>query len=170
MALATAQSGMHQYADAHASVDEALRITRTRLGAEHPKVADGLDVKATVFQDQERFAESLSTYQASLELKRKLFGPKDASLFYSYDGIGQSLLGLGRAREAVSALQTALSIQGPAAGDRADTQFGLARALWTLGTDRSAALRYGQEAKSGYAAAKRPARTQAVERWLAARR
>jgi hypothetical protein len=39
-----------------------------------------------------------------------------------------------------------------------------------LGTDRGAALRYGQEAMSGYAAAKRPDRVQAVERWLVSRR
>jgi len=168
--LAVAQAGLGQFAAAHASVDEALRIARARLGPEHQRVADCLDVKATAFQQEGRFAESLALYRASLEMKRKLLRPFAPDLFYSHDGIGQSLLGLGRAREAVLSFRTALSFRGIPGGDRADSQFGLARALWLLGEDRDASIRSGDEALGGYRAAKRPDQVQTVEAWLAARR
>jgi tetratricopeptide (TPR) repeat protein/predicted Ser/Thr protein kinase len=158
------------FARAHQAIDEALRIARARLGPEHVRVAGCLELKASISLEEGRHAEALATFQQALEIKLRILQPKDPDLSYAYDGIGQVLLAMGKPAEAQAALEAALALQVADPAARADTQYGLARALWQVGRDRRAAVRYGEEARSSYEKAQNPGRAQEVAAWLAARR
>ena len=95
----------------------------------------------------------------------------DQLLSYSYDGIGQSLLGLGKLQEARAALERALAIRGTDPVDLADTQFALARTLWqSSGQQKVAAIRYGEQARRDYQRAAKQDRVAGVDAWLAKHR
>ena len=77
---------------------------------------------------------------------------------YSWTGLGLALTELGRADDAVPLLERALELrtrQQSAAQLRAETGFGLARALWARGTteDRAHARELTTAARDAYAAA-----------------
>src|SRR5207237_1424945 len=93
LAIALSESG--QLERARLAVDRALAIGRARFGPTSIKVAWTLDNKAQVFQNVRRFDESLAYYREALALKQSEEKPDPVALSYSYDGIGQSLLGLG---------------------------------------------------------------------------
>jgi tetratricopeptide (TPR) repeat protein len=167
--MAHAQNQLGRYAEAHRTVARALEIARTRLGPDHPRVAVCLDMQATVFQSEGRYGEALAAYRESLDIKRKALAPGDPRLFYSHDGIGQSLLHLGRPAEAVPPLEAALALGGVEASDRAEARFALARALWQLDRDRPRALALGKQALRDLTAAGLADRARQVEAWLSAR-
>jgi len=169
-ATAQAQIQRHDYGTAHKNIDEALRIARKHMGDENPRVASALDIKATIFQEERRYQDSLATYQQSLGIKQKVLKPDDQDFSYSYDGIGQSLLGLGRPAEARPMLEKALSIRGSDPVDLADTQYALAQTLWQLGQQKPAAIKYGEQALQNYQRAGRRERATEVEEWLSRRR
>jgi tetratricopeptide (TPR) repeat protein len=148
-----------------ASSERALKIARAAYGDQHLRVAGILEWKATALQELRRDAEALALYRESLAIKQKLLPPGDPERSYAHDGIGQALVALGRAAEAIPELETALSLRGPLPGERADTEFGLARALWAAGKDRRRALELADRARASYAAAHRKDRVEEVERW-----
>jgi tetratricopeptide (TPR) repeat protein len=147
------------------SAERALGIARAAYGGQQLRVASCLEWKATVLQVLGRDAEALALYRESLEIKMKLLPAADPRLSFARDGIGQSLLTLGRAAEAVPELEAALALRGPLPEDRADTELGLARALWALGKDRRRALELADRARADYMAAGRKDRAEEVERW-----
>jgi len=169
-AMAQVQIDRHDYGSAHRSIDEAIRITRVRAGEDTVQMAGMLEIKATIFGEEHRFEDALATYRRALEIKQKALPAGDQRLSYSYDGIGQSLLGLGQPAEARPMLEQALAIRGDLPEDLGDTQYGLARALWQLGQQKAAALRYGEQALASYQRAGKTARAAEVEGWLARRR
>jgi hypothetical protein len=67
-------------------------------------------------------------------------------------------------------LERALPIRGTKPRDLAETRFALARALWQLGQQRPAALRYAEQALEDYRRAGQPQLAAEVETWLARRR
>ncbi|HZN92427.1 MAG TPA: tetratricopeptide repeat-containing protein kinase family protein, partial [Myxococcales bacterium] len=169
-ALALAQLERHDHGLAHRSIDEALRITRARIGDENVQAANVLDIKATIFEQEHRFEEALVTYRRSLEIKQKALPADDHQLFYPYDGIGQALLGLGRAAEAKPMLERALATRSDQPHHLAATQYALAQALWQLGQQKPAALRYAEQALDNYKRAGKQERAVEVEGWMARRR
>jgi tetratricopeptide (TPR) repeat protein len=170
LTMAVGQAKLKDYPAAHASIDRCVAIVRARQGPDHVKVASCLEWKATFWQEQGKFADALETYQAALAIRRKSLAPSDPDLSYAYDGIGQSLLGLGRPADALAPLETALRLRGPSPSERADTQFALARALWESRKDRKRALLLGAQAKENYVRAAAPDKARRADAWLAARR
>jgi hypothetical protein len=87
--------------------------------------------------------------------------------------LGESLLALGNAGDAVGPLERALAIRGeerePDQARLADTAFALAQALWEGGGDRVRAQRLAVEAHALDKALDRATEVQAIEAWLAAR-
>lgn len=152
--------------EAHASIDRALQIARARLGPEHVRVASCLELKATAFQEEGRYPEALDLYREALRIKEKTLGKEDPRLSFAYDGIGQCLLAAGRAEESLPVLTHALALRGPSPGDRADTQFALARAVWKVQRNRARAVELATGARDGYREAGRPDRVRTVEEWL----
>ncbi|HEY8210939.1 MAG TPA: serine/threonine-protein kinase [Myxococcaceae bacterium] len=169
-ATALVQIERHDFGSAHKNIDEALRIARKHMGEQNVTVANTLDIKATIYQEEHRYQDALATYQRSLEIKQQVLAPDDQIVSYSFDGIGQSLLGLGRPEEARPMLEKALAIRGKDPVDLADTQYALARALWQLGQQKAAALKYGEQALKNYQSAGKAERAVEVEGWLAKRR
>lgn len=148
------------------SAERAVSIGRLRFGAESTRTADILDLKATVHQTKGDFAAAVAVYQESLELRRRLLPANHEDLSYSYDGIGQSLLGLGRFTEAREALERALELRGPDPLDLAETRFGLAKALWPEPGERTRARKLAEEAATDYATAGSDDKAKAVQAWL----
>jgi len=148
-----------------APADRALAIARAAYGDRHLRVAGMLEWKATALQALHRDAEALALYRESLAIKLQLLPATDSRLSFARDGIGQSLLGMGKAAEAVPELEAALALRGPLPEDRADTELGLAKALWAVGQDRKRALEMASRARDDYAAAHRQDRVDEVERW-----
>jgi len=148
-----------------ASADRALAIARAAYGDRHLRVAGMLEWKATALQALHRDAEALALYRESLAIKMQLLPATDSRLSFARDGIGQSLLGMGKAAEAVPELEAALALRGPLPEDRADTELALAKALWAAGQDRKRALELASRAREDYAAARRQDRVEEVERW-----
>ena len=168
---ARAQIMRHDYGSAHRNIDESLRIARKRLGDSNVTVANSLLIKATIFQEEHRFQDALATYQHALAIHEQLLKPGDQLFSYSFDGIGQSLLGLGRTEEAKAMLEKALAIRGTDPEDLAETHYALARTLWTLGgPQKPQAVRYGEQALSNYQRAGNAERAAEVEGWLAKRK
>src|SRR6185295_3032545 len=128
-------------------------------------------IKATIFQEEHRYQEALATYRQAQDIQEKVLKPGDQLLSYSYDGIGQSLLGLGHPDQARPMLEKALAIRGTDPEDLADTHYGLARALWQLGQkEKTAAIRYADQAKREYQRAGKAERAAAVDGWMASHR
>jgi len=148
-----------------ASAERALQIARAAHGDRHLRVASSLEWKATVLQELRQDAEALSLYRESLAIKQELLPPEDPQRAYAHDGIGQALLALGRAADAVPELETALKLRGPLPAERAETEFALARALWAAGKDRRRALELADRARADYAAGGQQDRVGEVERW-----
>jgi len=164
LSLTRAQLQMKVPDRALATAERALGIARVAYGR-HLRVAACLEWKATALQALGRDAEALALYRESLEIKQQLLPATDPRLSFARDGIGQSLLGMGKAAEAVPELEAALALRGPLPEDRADTEFGLARALWVVGKDRRRSLELAGRARDDYAAAGRKDRVEEVERW-----
>jgi hypothetical protein len=88
--------------------------------------------------------------------------------------MGQSLIALGRAAEAVPPLTRAMNLRerpDTLPEDRGETRFAMAQALWETGADRTRALRLASAGRDDYA--KEPgasAKLAAVDKWLAAHR
>jgi hypothetical protein len=164
-ALTRAQLQLGAPDRALASADRALAIARAAYGDRPLRVANLLEWKATALQALHRDSEALALYRESLAIKLQLLPAADSRLSFARDGIGQSLLALGKAKEAIPELEAALALRGPLPEDRADTEFGLAKALWAVGQDRKRALDLAGRARDDYAAAHRQDRVDEVERW-----
>jgi len=169
-ATAQAQTRRHNYGMAHKYIDEAIRISRKHMGEDNTQTANAILIKATIFQEERRYQDALATYQQALAMHQKVLEPNNQLFSYSYDGIGQSLLGLGRPEEARPMLEKALAIRGTDPVDLADTEYALARALWQTGPQKAAALKYGEQALKDYGRGSRPERASEVEAWLAQKR
>jgi len=170
-ATAQVQLQRHDFGSAHRSIDEALRIARKHMGEQNVQVANNLEIKATIFQEEHRYQEALATYRQALAIQEKVLQPGDQLFSYSYDGIGQSLLGMGHPDQARPMLEKALAIRGTDPEDLADTHYALARALWQLGgQQKAAASRYADQAQREYQRAGKAERAAVVEGWLASHR
>ncbi len=164
--LTMQQIDAKEFDRANANADRAVAIARLRFGTEHTRTADILDLKATVMQAKGDFAAAVEVYRESLALRRKLLPADHEDLSYSYDGIGQSLLGLGSLDAAREALERALALRGPDPFDRAETRFALARALWPQRGGRARARELARQAIADYEAAENGDKAKVVHAWL----
>jgi len=167
--LAEGLSELGEAARAERAADRALQIARARFGPDHSRVTSALDLKATVLQNGRRFDEAIAVYRESLAIKQRTLRPDHPDLAVSREGIGQSLLSLGRTREAAAELELALKLGGSEPSLRAEARFALARALWALGKNRARARELSTGARADYQAAGRPEKASEVQRWMEAR-
>ncbi|HEY8207572.1 MAG TPA: serine/threonine-protein kinase [Myxococcaceae bacterium] len=166
--LAQAQVQLHRLDEAAEAADRALRIARERLGLRHARVAGSLQLQATVLQAGGQFQRALETYREAQAILAGAVPPSDPELFFCEDGIGESLLGLGRAKEAVPHLEAALKLRLSPFPERADAQLALSRALWASGGDRRRAQSLAREARDAHAAARREEKAREANDWLEA--
>ena len=161
------EMGRNQEALVH--MDRALAIMKKRLGAEHPNVARDLNNRGDILMGLKRFAEAREFFSQAKAIWERELGPDAAVVAYALTGIGSSYLDEGRPANAIAPLERALAIRAADRVDpaeRAEAAFGLARALWESGRNRTAAKRLAAEARAIYAAASSQRDVSNVDQWL----
>jgi eukaryotic-like serine/threonine-protein kinase len=95
-----------------------------------------------------RTADALAWAHRALAAAERIDGGHDEETEYALGALGASLVASGRAHEAIPNLEQALVLQhgDEMAGDRADTSFALAQALWNERRDRARAVALAQDA------------------------
>ncbi|HYG61187.1 MAG TPA: serine/threonine-protein kinase [Thermoanaerobaculia bacterium] len=141
-----------------------------KIEPEGPNVSWALSNLGMLLFDLERYEEALPVFQRSVALDEKLLGPSHPDLAYDLDGLGHVLHELGRPAEAVPLQERALALRVAANVSPilvADSRFGLARALWDVGS-RDRALRLARQARATYAAQGEPWQQSlaAADAWL----
>ncbi|HVK77016.1 MAG TPA: serine/threonine-protein kinase [Kofleriaceae bacterium] len=149
----------------------ALRGYERALGADHPRVPVALSNLGETAIAGGRFADAVAACTRALAIDERALGPAHPDLAYDLTCLGEARLGEGAAAPAVALLERALALRpdGKAdPGERARTQFALARALWAGGGDRTRARALARDAKAAMAAdgAATAAQRTAVARWL----
>ncbi|WP_434387003.1 tetratricopeptide repeat protein [Melittangium boletus] len=129
-------------------------------------LAEAWDLEGMCLLGLARHDEALRVYEEALRLKQQALEPEDELLQYSLDGVGQALLGLGRAPEAVVALRRALAFTTVPDEVLADTGFFLAHALWKAGQGREARVEAAR-ARERFTAAGKRQRAAEVQSWMA---
>ena len=120
-----------------------------------------------------KYAEALAAFERALAINERRFGKDYADSLDALLGQGESLVGLGRFKEALAPIERALKITTsgePSPWGLAEARFALAEALWGSGGDRARAYRLAVDARAGMAAESNSlARRQVAEidAWLA---
>ena len=120
-----------------------------------------------------RYADAEKAYDNALKIHRKNVGAMNPELAFALHGLAAMKLNQGAAVTAVRFFEDALRIRQQPHADpllAADTAFGLARALWSSGGDRTKARSLAATALSAYQDGRTTDRQRAVETWLAANR
>jgi eukaryotic-like serine/threonine-protein kinase len=113
-----------------------------------------------------RHEEALRASEEALKVKQEVLPADDEGLQYSYDGVGQALLLMGRARDSIAPLRQAVSFVSAPAEVLAESGFALARALYQSGNPAEAARGEAVHARERFAEAGMKARVAEVDSWL----
>jgi serine/threonine protein kinase/tetratricopeptide (TPR) repeat protein len=129
-------------------LEEALKLRRQTLGAEHADVADSLHHLARLAHQKGDFAGSETLFREALALRRKLLGTEHTDVADTMNGLGVLLLDRGNLGEADPLLREALALRRRKLGqehkDVAESFNGLGRLLSKQGKFAEAAEMYGQ--------------------------
>jgi serine/threonine protein kinase/tetratricopeptide (TPR) repeat protein len=117
-----------------------------------------------------RYAEAESAFTRALQNLTKNIGRAHSETAYALHGLGEVRLARGAAGDAVGLFEEALSARLQPDIDptlAAESQFGLARALWDSHGDRTRARTLATTARTTYGNAGRTDKKKAVDAWLA---
>jgi tetratricopeptide (TPR) repeat protein len=118
-------------------LERAAAIQETRLGAEHPEVAQIVNNLGLVLRDLGELPAARDAFQRALTIREAQFGPEHPNVASSLDNLGTVLRKLGDPTAARDAHQRALAIRqarlGPDHPDVAISLDGLGTALDDLG-------------------------------------
>ncbi|HVS04048.1 MAG TPA: serine/threonine-protein kinase [Thermoanaerobaculia bacterium] len=171
--LGAALSKVGELEEARALHSRALEIERASYGAEASLTGHSLVNLATAELLLDEWEPALGHFRQAGELLAGAYPPDHPIHALAARGIGDALVGLGRAAEAQQYLEQALALRPPGAGmpaDRPLLQFSLARALWEGGGSRRRALALAQEARQALRELDGEAEALAqLEVWLGAR-
>ena len=129
-------------------LEEALRLRRQTMGAEHPEVAESLHHLGTVVYQRGDYPGSETLYREALQLRRKLLGSNHLQVADSMDGLGRVLVARSKVAEAEPLVRDALALRRsqlePEHKAIADSLHGLGRILSAQGKFAEAAEMYRQ--------------------------
>ncbi|NMO16580.1 tetratricopeptide repeat protein [Pyxidicoccus fallax] len=153
---------------------QSLAIRQKRFGAYDVGLVPPLRLISRAQLRQQRFDDAVRSIQRAVDIM--LMQQDDSRGLWTLllNDLGSALIKAGRPLEAVAPLERALAgweRAQPQTGQRSDTLFLLARALWESGKDRERALRLAREARAKLTGDD-PSRSLSVERvdaWLAER-
>jgi tetratricopeptide (TPR) repeat protein len=171
--LAQVLQNMRRYEQALVHIDRALNVLEKRLGSEHPELALELCNRGEILNSLERYAEARQPLERAARMWEQQLGPDSLHRAYALTGIGISYLGTGKPANAIAPLEEAFRIRTANEvdpGDRAETAFALARALWASGLSRERARSLAAQARIEYVQAARQADLAEVDSWLAEHR
>jgi tetratricopeptide (TPR) repeat protein len=157
-------------AEARAASEQSIAILEGVLGATHPTVGIALLNHGEILNGMRLPAEAAGFFQRAIDI----FDRATSNALVracAQTGLGQSLLAMGRTREARGALEAALPTHlATRTPYLSETRFTLARALWEAPADRPRALALARAAADDYrqSAADAP-RLAAVTAWLSSR-
>lgn len=143
----------------------AVAICKASLGSQSLVCAEIQDELGVSLLGLGHPDEALQVYQEALATKLQMLPAGDEELQYSYDGVGQALLALGRTREAIEPLRQAVSVTAAPASNRADSRFALARVLWLTGNYKEA-RREAAQAREHFSKEGLSSRAAEVDSWL----
>ncbi len=142
--LANAVRHQHRLDEAQALYEEALRIRLKAFGPDHHDVATTHIGLSQVAQERKQWDVALAHAQQAVDIYTKAVDADSPAIAEALTHVGNSQLGAGRHAKAIEAYTKALKLRERKDGDatdRADTQFGLAKALWESGDhDKARAL------------------------------
>ena len=128
--------------ETRASFERALALREAILGHASEEVASSLEDLARLDATERHPAAALAGFREALAIRTKVEGADYFNNAGALRGIGEALCELGRAREAVPPLRTAVALLARYAGDPVAlgaARFSLAVAIWDAGGDRAEA-------------------------------
>ncbi len=171
--LALTLSDMGRYGEALDHLDRAIEDLGQDVGGEHPLVATFISNKGETLDKLGRHTEARTAYERALTIEERTYGTESTNLAYPLTGLGESYLADHQPAAAIVPLERAQRIRAAHEKDPAlcaETDFGLARALWETNTTRDRALRLAAEARAAYAHSPTAApRLVEIDRWLSTR-
>ncbi len=102
---------------AEALLAEALRLTESLQGKEHPDTARRHTALAEALRRVGKPALALEHAQAALEIRREALGPKSLDVIISMELVGMCLLEVKRYEEALETFRTSLALSREDTGD-----------------------------------------------------
>jgi tetratricopeptide (TPR) repeat protein len=148
--------GLGRDEEALAMVERAISTMEAALGSQHPQVAIFILDRGEIRLALGQAAEARSDFERTLAIWKTEATPPE-SVSYALTGLGLSLLAENRPAEAIAPLEEAHRIRASVKAPqtlRAQTEFGLARALWQSGDDRVRAMILAKEARELFPADK----------------
>jgi tetratricopeptide (TPR) repeat protein len=163
--------GLGRTEEALSHTDRSIFVAEKRLGSGHPELARYLSIRGEILNALGRYEEARRASERSTVIWERELGPNAVPLASALTVIGVSYLGEARPANALAPLERAAQLlDGPNVdpADRAQTLFGLARALWDSNRDRIRAKRLAEKAMGAYSASPGSLDGRAIESWLRA--
>ena len=171
LAYVLQEAGRNEQALAH--VDRALAILKSRLGSEHPTIANALSNRGEILNGLKRYQEARQSFRQAQFIWEHELGSDGARLADTLTGLGLSYLGEGKPLSALDPLERAMKIRESGDAERTDraaTAFALAQALWQSDRDRPRARQLAAAARKIYSEAAVTEDLTKVDEWLGSRR
>jgi len=152
MSLASALHHQDDHKGALATYQRILTIFEKKLGPRHPDTAGALDGIARELRCLGgRAKEAVAHARRAVDIVEAALGKEHPELAGPLSSLGLAELGARNIPQAVATLERALNLRKKAAAlpqDMAETEFGLAQALWEQGKDRTRALELAESAQA----------------------
>lgn len=153
--IAYSQEGLGQLTEALETHERALALIRATWGADHPQTAYAHLNRVSIYRKLEQWDMGLEEARAAERILSNTFGSEHPLYAYAANAEGVILLLMGRPRQALEPLETAVRIREGVTTDPlvlAQSRFSLAKALWAVGADRDRALRLVEKARADFVA------------------
>jgi serine/threonine-protein kinase len=155
------------------AAERAIAILSSHGDPDTPSLAEAYEVRGTTLCSVRRYQEAAQDFQQALTILRRssTYRPTHPETGSALHGLGEVKLAQADPKAAARLFEQALSVREKAELDVtlvADTRFGLARALWDSGGDRTRARSLATQARATFAAHDRTKREQAITAWLEA--
>ncbi len=109
--------GQGLYQQAEPWLQQCEKVTKNRLGLEHPYVAASLNNLAILYGSTGRYSEAELLYQQALSLRKRLLGDNHPDVAQSMNNLAELYRSTGRYSEAELLYQQALSLRKRSLGD-----------------------------------------------------
>lgn len=107
--LGRALCELGELGEAEAQINQAIALTESIYGADHPRLALPLSDMGRVLNDMGRTEESIATHRRALAISIAAFGPNNSSTLSHQNNLALALLGAGRLDEAISLFEMNLA-------------------------------------------------------------
>ncbi|MEN8165280.1 MAG: tetratricopeptide repeat-containing protein kinase family protein, partial [Acidobacteriota bacterium] len=153
--IAFAQEALGQLSEALETHDRALKVVRAAWGDDHPQTAYAHLNRVSIYRKLELWDRGLEEALSAERILAAAFGSDHPLYAYAANAEGVILLLMGRPRQALGPLETAVRIREGVTVDPlvlAQTRFSLAKALWAAGADRPRAGRLVEQSRAVFVA------------------